>query len=297
MRCCIPLILIALISAKLPAAPAEDARTAQALAAAAGAMLRLENDINDEKLGAKLTVEQFLQRTGQTGQLIDLLRRADQIGGPRWLDEQTCQVKLSLPGQRIEKMLEQVAADLGPKSPIPAAAIRIKLRDWSGRTFQATGTSTSSAKAALLRPGDSGAWQQVDDATRRRAIADAAHDAARRAMDAVRGLRIAPGKSADALLADKAVADQFNQWLISRPITNVQFHDDLSVELTLGVSAEDVFDALQNAAGAAPNVEDGASRAAGNATLGTERDVSHRACELRPHSLKEPVQPGHLVHQ
>src|SRR5438046_1393786 len=54
MRCCIPFILTALIAGKLPAAPVEDARASQALAATAGAMLRLEDDINDEKLGPRL---------------------------------------------------------------------------------------------------------------------------------------------------------------------------------------------------------------------------------------------------
>jgi hypothetical protein len=254
MKRCIPLLLLVLATASLPAAPVEDTRESQVLAATAGALLRLEDDINHEKLGPRLTVEQFLQRTGQTSALIDLLRRADQIGGPRWIDDQTCQVKLSIPGQRVEKMLEQIAADLGPKSPLPAAAIRIKLRDWSGRTFLATGTSTSAANVASLRPKDSTAWQQVDDTTRRRALTDAAQDAARRALDSIRSLPIAPGKSGDALLSDKSVAERFNQWLTSRPITNVRFHDDLSIELTLGVTSDQVFDALTNAAGVSPKV-------------------------------------------
>ena len=41
-----------------------------------------------------------------------------------WSSKATCQVKLSVSGQRVEKLLENIAADLGPKSPIPAAAIR-----------------------------------------------------------------------------------------------------------------------------------------------------------------------------
>ena len=65
----------------------------------------------------------------------------------------------------------------------------------------------SIVNAALLRPVDSAAWQQVDDAARRRAIAQAAQDAARRALDSIRSLPLAPGKSASALLADKSVAD------------------------------------------------------------------------------------------
>ena len=136
--------------------------------------------------------------------LLELLRRADQIGGPRWLDDQTCQVKLSVSGQRVEKLLENIAADLGPKSPIPAAAIRIKLRDWNGRSFLATGASISATKLEQIRPTDSLAWQQVDDASRRRAVTDAAQDAARRVVDQVRTLPTGPNQSAADLLADKA---------------------------------------------------------------------------------------------
>ena len=65
---------------------------------------------------------------------------------------------------------------------------------------------------------------------------------------------VAPGKSASALLADKSVADRFNDWLTSRPITNVRFHDDLSVEVTLGITGDQVFDTLSNAGGASTNV-------------------------------------------
>jgi len=240
-----------------PAPPAKakaasDPRAAQVAAATAGAILRLSDDINEQRLSPALTVRQFLEKTGQSAELMDVLRRADQIGGPRWLDDQTCQVKLSVSGQRIAKVLENIAQDLGAKSPIPAAAIRIKLRDWAGRSFLATGTSISASRLEQIRPTDSIAWQQVDDDTRRRAITSAAQDAARRATDAVRSLPVAPNRTGGDVLASASSAEQFNQWLASRPVTNVRFHDDLSVDLTLGVTSDDVFNALRDAAGDIP---------------------------------------------
>jgi hypothetical protein len=255
MRRFIPHLVLLALLVRTNNAPADDARSAQVAAATAGALLRLQDDIGDERLSPRLTVKQFLEQTGRTPQLLELLRRADQIGGPRWLDDQTCQVKLSVSGQRVEKLLENIAADLGPKSPIPAAAIRIKLRDWNGRSFLATGASISASKLEVLRPTDSLAWQPIDDASRRRAVTDAAQDAARRIIESVRTLPIGPNQSGGDLLADKAIADQFNQWLATRPVTNVRFYDDLSVELTLGVTGDDVFDKLHTMPGPSPNVK------------------------------------------
>ncbi len=228
----------------------DDARSAQVSAATAGAVLRLQDDISEQRLAPRLNVGQFLERTGQSAALTDLLRRADQIGGPRWLDENTCQVKLSIAGQSVAQLLEQIASDLGSKSPVPPAAIRMKLRDWNGRTFLATGTSVSAGKLDSLRPPPSApGWQQVDDASRKRAIADAARDAAKRALQPVTNLRIAQDRSVSDLLADPTIAARLDKWLATRPVTNVRFHDDLSVDLTLGVTGDEVYDALERAAG------------------------------------------------
>src|SRR5205809_2616479 len=94
------LILLA-AGAGIASARAEEPRTEgaarvtdQVAAATANAVDKIRADVEDEWLAPNLTVADFLDRTGSVDELTSTLRRAEQIGGPRWLDDQTCQVKL-----------------------------------------------------------------------------------------------------------------------------------------------------------------------------------------------------------
>jgi hypothetical protein len=241
---------MSLAAASFAFAASSDPREDQISAATVGAVMRLEEDIGSERLAPRLTVRQFLQRTGSEPELSKILHRADRIGGPRWLDDQTCQVKLSVSGARVESLLEKTAADQGIASPIPAAAISEKLRDWSGRSFLATGTSLARARVQSIRPIGNKSWEKVDDASCRRAIDEAAADASRKALEAIGKLRLGDGRFVSEILNDPAVGEQVDRWLATRPVTNVRFHDDLSVELTLGVTADEALRMLSPAGAA-----------------------------------------------
>src|SRR4051794_38815757 len=75
------------------ASAADDARRAQVAAATADATQALRHDVLSTSLTPDLTVDQFLQRTDSADQLAKALRHAEQIGGTRWLDDKTCQVR------------------------------------------------------------------------------------------------------------------------------------------------------------------------------------------------------------
>lgn len=226
----------------------EDPRSAQVDAATEDAVQKLRADISDERIRPDLTVGDFLQRTGGLFQLIDILHRADQMGGPRWLDSQTCQVKLAMPGSRVAAVLTQIARDSGSKSPIPADALAAKLRDWNSRTFIATGSSISAGGVEGLRPSDSNsAWRQVEEDARRRAVAAAKENAVEHTIDSLRPIPLPNGQILGDALADKAVADRLAKWLQTRPVTEVQFRQDLFAELTLGVYPNELGDALREA--------------------------------------------------
>ena len=67
---------------------------------------------------------------------------AQMIGGPRWLDDQTCQVRLEISGTRVAAALVQIANVNATKTPIAPDLLAGRLKEWDNRTFSATATST-----------------------------------------------------------------------------------------------------------------------------------------------------------
>src|SRR5215207_5055069 len=96
----IPLLLL-FASAAL-AAP-ENMRDAQIDAATMDAIGRLRAEIEVQQLSPGLNVGGFLRQTAGDDDLIAALRRAEQIGGPRWIDSETCQVKLAIASERVRE--------------------------------------------------------------------------------------------------------------------------------------------------------------------------------------------------
>src|SRR4051812_36409997 len=99
------------LPARLPAAEKldADARRAQVSAANADAVEALRRDVFGASMTPDMTVEQFIQRTDSRDALDKAIRRAEQIGGTRRLDDQTCQVRLQLPGTEVADAIVQVA--------------------------------------------------------------------------------------------------------------------------------------------------------------------------------------------
>jgi hypothetical protein len=232
------------------AASSEDLAATQIRAAIENAVQKLHDDIAAERLTSRYTVGSYLDEVGGgEAQLSDVLHHADQIGGPRWVDEQTCQVKLVVPGESVARVLTQIAKDAGPKSPVPAEAIAARVRDWNSRSYVATGSSIAGARAELLRPGESNrAWRAVSEEARRRAVNAAKQNAVERALDNLRPIALSESQILGDVLADKQVSEQLSGWLASRPVTEVQFRPDLFVEVTLGVFPDELLDALRDSA-------------------------------------------------
>src|SRR5687767_1294368 len=108
MRSCLILMFAASLFVA-PSAPAADVRRAQVAAATADALDALEADVLSASVTPELTVAQFIDRTASRQALGRVLRRAEQIGGTRWLDDQTCQVRMELPGAAVADVLVQIA--------------------------------------------------------------------------------------------------------------------------------------------------------------------------------------------
>jgi len=189
-------ILLSLTLATSAIAQADRAQREQVAAATAAAVRGLKEAVAKDTLAPGVTVGALLDRTNGQAKLTEALRRAEQIGGPRWVD-QTCQVRLEISGTRVAQTLVDIAAAQPKKSPIPPDVLAVKLKDWNKRTFSATGSSTGAAEIENVRPGGTGdAWLGVSDDARRRAVAAAKDDAVANAMASVRDVRLPTGKTA-----------------------------------------------------------------------------------------------------
>ncbi len=226
----------------------EDVRRAQVIAAADDASRRLDAEVMSTGVTSDLTVGQLAERTGSREALEQTLRTAEQVGGTRWIDDQTTQVRLELTGDAVARTL-QTAADSHPHAlPVSKDVLRSGLKTLKSRTFAATGSSTSAAASDRLRPDPSqSGWRGVSDADRRQAIVAARHNAASRMLDSVSAVEVVPDHPLSEALARPPVQQTVGDWLMSRPITSVEFRDDLEIRLVLGAPPEDFCRVLRAA--------------------------------------------------
>ena len=229
----------------------QDDRPAQQVqAATADALRKLQDQVLAVRVTRSLTVEEFVNRTESRQELLQTLQRAEQIGGPRWLDEQTCQVQLEISGPRVAQALTQIAASKSRQSPVPAEVLAQTLASWKDRTFAATGTSTSAERIEAVCPApDADAWTKVNDESRRAALAAAREDAVRRSVEGIRPLAIDERHTVGDVLKVRSIEDRTRSWFASRPVTRVEFGEDLEVQLTLSAPPEELADGLRDALG------------------------------------------------
>lgn len=223
----------------------------QLSAATDRAVRQLYQDVANTPLDSRVTVGEFLERTRGQDELLSTLQRAQQIGGPRWIDDQTCQVQLEISGARVARTLSQIAARKPHRSPIAPDVLELRLADWRTRTFSTTGSSTAAARVEQIVPagdGDDG-WNTVSDDARRQAIGAAKYDAAIKVFDAIAPIPLSDGKTIGDALEIESVADHLHRWLADRPVTNLEFRDNLEVEITLAVPADEVSTVLREALG------------------------------------------------
>src|SRR5688572_25122037 len=101
-----PILVLFVLATSLHA---QDARREQIAAANSRALESLRREVSRTSIGGGLTVKDLLDRTNGHDTLMKTLARAQQIGGPRRLDEHTYQVRLDISGARVRAALLQIA--------------------------------------------------------------------------------------------------------------------------------------------------------------------------------------------
>lgn len=119
-----------------------DTKSAKIQAATNNAVNALMADVSRQPISGNLAVRDLLRQTQGTDAMRATLQEADQIGGPRWIDESTCQVRLEIGGQKVANTLVKISDGAGDRSPIQSAALRNALGGWDRRAFSAVGTSS-----------------------------------------------------------------------------------------------------------------------------------------------------------
>jgi hypothetical protein len=248
MRICVSSIfLLMLLLAANVFAQADRATRDQERAATEAAVRGLKEAVAKEMLAPGLTVARFLDKADGHERLTNDLARAEKIGGTRWVDN-TAQVRLEISGQRVVQSLVAIAATKPHSSPIAADVLAVKLKDWNRRTFSSTGSSTGAAEIEHARPGgEAAAWGRVSDESRRAAVAAAKDDAINHTILSINDVMLPNGKTAGDALKDKAVRAKIQQWLSTRPVTQVEFRDDLSVGVELAAPPAEFFEAFRDA--------------------------------------------------
>lgn len=239
----IPVLLISLAAASAPTGSGP-----QVEAARSDALESLKRQIIASHINTDLTVADLIDKLGGVAELDQTLGAAEELGGPRWLGDQAVQVRLSIDGSRISKMLLKLVQAHPRQSPISPESLQRQLKWWSDRIFSATGTSMGASDISRLRPplGDR-AWWVVNDADRRRALIAARDNAIDRVFQSLDSIDLAGGKTLGQALADPGIRRSVTRWLNDQPVKDVQFNDDLTVRLTLADIASSFWPALKSA--------------------------------------------------
>jgi hypothetical protein len=239
-------ILMALV-AVAPVRAQETSSRDRVQAAYDNAMQSLRQQVDDVQIRPDLTVADLVEKIGGEDELSTTLSKAQRIGGPRWLDDQTCQVRLEISGATVADALKQLVADNEKKSPISSEALAPRLKELTKKSFYTIGNSTAS-KALGARPiREADGWAGVDDQARRQAVAAARRDAVARVIESVRSVPLTDHKTVGDAMNVKSVHDAVDQWLGARPVTRVEFEKDFQVKLTLAAPAEDLYDTFASA--------------------------------------------------
>lgn len=216
----------------------------QVQAATAEAVAALRDEVERASINRHMTVGEFVRRVHAEEDLTRALQRAEMVGGPRWVDNDTCEVQLEMSGSRVGHILEQIGAT-SPDSPVKAEDLSVLPIAWRRKTFSGVGSSTSLARVEKVRPRDTG-WSQVTDAERSKAIATAKDDAIGRVIDSIKPIALTKDTTVgDAMQVNPAVRKDVEEWLAVRPVTRLEFRRDQQVELTMAGTPTGLAEALR----------------------------------------------------
>jgi hypothetical protein len=231
----------------------EEPPRAQVIAATKDAVANLTDEVYRVSLTRSLSLGEFVQRTRSADEFSKVLQRAQQIGGPRWIDDHTCQIELQISGAVVGQALKRIAAADPRRSPLSVNEVTRAVKDWDERSFSATGAATSRLPVMKGRRAphmglQRDPWWDVSEQARDEAVAAARVDAARRVIASVKPIPLTPKSDVADVLAVKGVADGMQEWLVGQPAARVELNDNLEAEVELSATPGGTFGAFRDLA-------------------------------------------------
>jgi hypothetical protein len=260
------IMILASVAASGQGPVEEDVGRSQVLAATKDAVRNLLDEVSRAPLTRRLTVGDFLRETRSTDEMNKVLQRAQQMGGPRWIDDHTCQIELQISGPLVAQQLKRAAAADPRRSPIALPDLDRAVRNWEERAFTATGSATSRTpavglggrfappRAGFLRDGNPreniarDPWRDVNTAGRESAVATAKAEAARRSLASIEPIPLTAGTTVGDVLGVRSVGDGMHEWLISRGTVRVDLNPGGEATVELAASPAQAFDAFRRLA-------------------------------------------------
>ena len=244
MRCILlPILAVSVLQIGglgVSAVAQEVSGNAEVTAATASAVRGLMEQIQAEPLTANMSIGQFLDANGARNELAAMLSRLPSQGSARWLDDQTCQVRLEVSGAEVAGDLTKIAGERGQ-------ALRPASEQFRNHWFAATGTSGMAGVAP--DPAPDSPWASVSADQRRGAVTDAMQNAADIGLRDIGLIELAPGKTVGEALNDSSARKSVRDWLANRPVTAIDYqakpNGALEVDVTVSVDPSDLFDILR----------------------------------------------------
>lgn len=257
-------IIIALVplgtAAAQQAVPAtQPARQAPVDAAMNDAVASMYKDVAAYPLAEGVTIGDVVDRAAARPRLLKALEQARQIGGPRWLDPDTAQVRMELEGKVVAATIREIAASHPEALPITLTEMEPALKELAERTLTTTGSGATAATLEEVKPvGLSRAWDGIDEEARKAAIRAAKYDAVVSVIDSVSDIRLPSGQRLGEILRDRnyPLRRELEAHLMARPVTAVRFGDDRQVEVTLSAPPVETFAVIRRTLSTMPHGRD-----------------------------------------
>jgi hypothetical protein len=237
-------------SAQLPATEPDGTPESrpELAAATADSLDQIRGNALQVALTPELSVRRFLDNTGGADAFDRRIETAQQRGGTRWRGPDICEVRMEISGAEVADELRKIAAANPGKVGVPVRALEPGLRSLAQHTFSAVGRSTGPGAVAQVRQADlPAAWRNITEAERRAAIEGARSSAVTRVIESLKPVELGNGSTVGDALAVKQVNEELRAWLTGRPMTRVEFDDDLMVRVTLAVDPREFWPVIQSA--------------------------------------------------
>lgn len=168
----------------------------------------------------------------------DVLADAEQVGGPRWIEQDIVQVRMQLPASRVIDRLGKIPADKLDPRITPADMQRFQ-RDMSRRSYQATGQAIPVSRiASIVQQVQTPAWRDVPQAARVDAADRARASAVSTIVDSSASIRISPTETVEQTFAANDAKQKLADWAATLPATRVSLMDDRQVSVGVYVDKD-----------------------------------------------------------